>query len=205
MRDTNGSRVVSWGSNTSSDTTTNGGVFNATEGIVHEPPYESNFQHEGKKWNKGHEFCLTWGHGFTATPGAFTPCPLACPSPHSDPQFDKESPCSCSARSHPRFDDESLGSLGCDQHLAAAEVIQQTMTVDAHNWLCGHHEGHFLWDSDTLTNDDLNILGVPADAQLAILGLHYCFRDKKPNTCSLHKYMHWPKWDVLQVDTFVEF
>ena len=79
------------------------------------------------------------------------------------------------------------------------------MTVDAHNWLCGHHNGHFLRDSDTLTDNDLNILGVPADAQLAILDLHYCFCNKKPNTYSSHKYMHWPKWDVLQVDTFVEF
>jgi hypothetical protein len=79
------------------------------------------------------------------------------------------------------------------------------MTVNAHNWLCGHRNGHFLWDSDTLTNNDLNILGVPADAQLAILDLHYCFCNKKPNTYSSHKYMHWPKLDVLQVDTFVKF
>ena len=79
------------------------------------------------------------------------------------------------------------------------------MTVDAHNWICGHRDGHFLRGSDTLTNDDLNILGVPADTQLAILDLHYRFHDKKPNTYSSHKYTHWPKLEFLTVDTFVEF
>ena len=79
------------------------------------------------------------------------------------------------------------------------------MTVDAHNWQCGHRNGHFLRGSDTLTNDDLNILSVPADAQLAILDLHYCSHDKKPNTYSSHKYTYWPKLEFLTVDTFFEF
>ena len=153
MRDTNGSRFVPWESNTNSNTTANGGVFNATEINVHEPPYKSNVQYEGQKRNEDHDFCSAWGHGVTATPEVHTPCPLACPSPHSDPQFDKESPRSGWARFHPRFDNESPRSGGCDQHLAAAEVIQRKMTVDAHNWLCGHRNGHFLRGSDTLTNE----------------------------------------------------
>jgi len=79
------------------------------------------------------------------------------------------------------------------------------MTDEAHYWLCGNHDGHFLQDSDALTDDYLSTLGVPADAQLSILDLHYRFRDKKHNTYSSYKYTHWPQLDVLQVKTFVEF
>jgi hypothetical protein len=111
MRDTNGSRFVPWGSDTISNTTANGGVFDATESNVHEPSYKSDVQHEGQKRNEGHEFCLTWGHGFTATPEVHTPCPSSRPSPHSNPQFDKESLRSGWACSHPRSDDKSPRSL----------------------------------------------------------------------------------------------
>ena len=79
------------------------------------------------------------------------------------------------------------------------------MTTEAHHWLCGHWDGHFLQGSDTLTDNDLSTLGVPADAQLSILDQHYRFRDKKPNTYSSYKYTHWPQLDVLQVETFVKF
>ena len=61
-----------------------------------------------------------------------------------------------------------------------------------------------------LTDDNLSTLGVPADAQLYILDLHYWFRDKKPNTYSSYKYSsykykHWPQLDVLQVEAFIKF
>ncbi len=79
------------------------------------------------------------------------------------------------------------------------------MPINAHKWICGNHHGHFLQGSDTLTDTDLHTLGVPADAQLAVLDLHYRFCNKKPNTYTSYKYTHWPQLDVLQVETFVEF
>ena len=71
--------------------------------------------------------------------------------------------------------------------------------------VCGHRDGHFLRGIDTLTENNLGTLGVPADAQLSILDLHYQFCDEKPNTYSSYKYTHWPQLDVLQVETFVKF
>jgi hypothetical protein len=94
---------------------------------------------------------------------------------------------------------------GCDRYLVAAEAILPTMTTEAHMWLCGQRNGHFLHGAETLTDTDLSTLGVPADAQLSILDMHYWFRDKKPNTHTSYKYTHWPQLDVLQVETFVEF
>jgi hypothetical protein len=79
------------------------------------------------------------------------------------------------------------------------------MTSNAYHWLCGHHNGHFLRGADTLTDNNLRTLGVPADAQLSILDLHYWFRNKKSNVHSSHKYTHWPRLDVLQANTFVKF
>ena len=74
-----------------------------------------------------------------------------------------------------------------------------TMTVDAHNWLCGHRDGHFLRGSDTLTNNDLNILGVSADTQLAILDLHYCFTTRNPTPIPRTSTRIGQSWNFLQL------
>jgi hypothetical protein len=113
------------------------GDLEARDDTVKDSPPDSVCTESGK-CNGYHEFLLTWRHGFAATPEDHTPYSLTCQStPHSKPHLDNEYP----------------HSFSWDRHPAAAEVVQRTMTVDTHQWLCGHRGGHFLQGSNALTDN----------------------------------------------------
>ena len=105
------------------DTPTGDAKVEANAGTANEPPDNS----DGQDLQEGHEFCPTWGQGYTATPDTHIPHHSASPSPHSHPPLDYESPRSRyesprsrSARSTTRFDNDSPRNRGCDRHLVAA-------------------------------------------------------------------------------------
>ena len=114
------------------DTPTGGAQVDANAGITTEPPDKSDTHIEGQDFQEGHEFCPTWGQGYTTTHDTGIPHHSANPSPHSHPPWDYETPRSRSARSATRLDNDSPRHRCCDCHLVAAETVQRSLTTEAH-------------------------------------------------------------------------
>ena len=66
----------------------------ASAGTANEPPDESPDKSDGQDLQEGHEFCPTWGQGYTATPDTHIPHHSARPSPqdYESPRPRYESP-----------------------------------------------------------------------------------------------------------------